>query len=186
MSVEPKVDHGQKMPRPAGRAIGFVDDKFQCDAVTKALSAAGFAESTVFVLHGEDGIQMLERSENDFFFGDAESDVIELGIKELQKGHFARRSTLHSCHQSDSRRSARPTRFLSSGRFERLAHQLEPLLESICAQRAALLGNRSRGCEMAPAGQRTRNGGSGSLAGPTDVPVTPRSFCGRSRQRNRR
>jgi hypothetical protein len=77
------------MPRPAGRAIGFVDEKAQCDAVTKALSAAGFAESTVFVLHGEDGIQVLERSENDFFFGDAESDVIELGIKELQKGLFA-------------------------------------------------------------------------------------------------
>jgi hypothetical protein len=89
MSVEPVADHGQNMPRPAGRAIGFVDAKIQCDAVTKALSAAGFAESTVFVLHGIDGIQMLARSENDFFFGDAESDVIEFGIKELENGHFA-------------------------------------------------------------------------------------------------
>jgi hypothetical protein len=89
MSVEPVDDHGQKMPRPAGRAIGFVDAKFQCDAVTKALSAAGFAESTVFVLHGVDGMRMLERSEGDFFFGDAETDVIQLGIKELENGHFA-------------------------------------------------------------------------------------------------
>jgi len=89
MSVEPVHDHGQKMPQPAGRAIGFVDAKSQCDAVTKALSAAGFAESTVFVLHGEEGIQMLERSENDFFLGDAESDVIQFGIKELSNGHFA-------------------------------------------------------------------------------------------------
>jgi hypothetical protein len=89
MSVKPVDDHGQKMPPPAGRAIGFVDTKLQCDAVTKALSAAGFAESTVFVLHGEDGIQLLERSENDFFMGDAESDVIQVAIKELGKGHFA-------------------------------------------------------------------------------------------------
>ena len=89
MSVESVDDHGQKMPQPAGRAIGFVDAKFQCDAVTTALGAAGFAESTVFVLHGLDGIRMLERSEHDFFFGDAESDDIQLGIKELENGHFA-------------------------------------------------------------------------------------------------
>lgn len=89
MSVEPVDDHGRKMPRPAGRAIGFVDAKFQCDAATKALSAAGFAESTVFVLHGVDGMRILERSENDFFFGNAETDVIQLGIKELENGHFA-------------------------------------------------------------------------------------------------
>ncbi len=89
MPVEPMHDHGQKIPPPAGRAIGFVDTKVQCDAVTKALSAAGFAESAVVVLHGAEGIQMLERSENDFFLGDAESDVIQLGIKELSNGHFA-------------------------------------------------------------------------------------------------
>ena len=40
MSVESVDDHGQKMPQPAGRAIGFVDAKFQCDAVTTALGAA--------------------------------------------------------------------------------------------------------------------------------------------------
>ncbi|HEV2971560.1 MAG TPA: hypothetical protein VGY55_16405 [Pirellulales bacterium] len=89
MSVKPVDDHGQKMPAPAGRAIGFVDTQLQCDAVTKALSAAGFAESSVFVLHGEDGIQLLERSENDFFMGDAESDVIQFGIAEIRNGHFA-------------------------------------------------------------------------------------------------
>ncbi len=77
------------MPLPAGRTIGFVDGKAQCDAVTKALAAAGFAESSVFVMHGLDGIKMLERSEKDFFFGDAESDLIEFGIKELENGHFA-------------------------------------------------------------------------------------------------
>ena len=88
MSVQPLDDHGQKMPQPAGRAIGFVDDKVQCDTVTKALAAAGFAESTVFVLHGEDGVQMLERSANDFFFGDGESEGIQLAIHELKRGHF--------------------------------------------------------------------------------------------------
>ena len=36
MAVQPVIDHGQEIARPEGQAIGFVDTKEQCGAVTGA------------------------------------------------------------------------------------------------------------------------------------------------------
>jgi hypothetical protein len=89
MAVQLTVDHGQELAAPEGQAIGFVDTKERFDAVTQALTAAGYAESRIIALQGEDGIQMLKRLQTAFSFGDGEDAVMELSIKELQAGHFA-------------------------------------------------------------------------------------------------
>jgi hypothetical protein len=89
MTVKPVIDHGQELATPEGQAIGFVDTKEEFDAVTKALKAAGYAESNIIALKGEDGIDMLERLQETFNFGDGEDAIMEFSIKELQKGHYA-------------------------------------------------------------------------------------------------
>lgn len=89
MAVKPVRDHGQELGRPDRQVIGFVDTKEQVDAVTKALKAAGYAESNIVALKGEDGIDMLERLQETFNFGDGEDALMEFSIKELQAGHYA-------------------------------------------------------------------------------------------------
>ena len=89
MPVESVEDHGQKMPSPTGRAVGFVDTKSRCDAVTQTLNAAGIPDAKMIVLHGEEGIQMLDRPANDFYFGDGETDLIQIAHEELKSSHVA-------------------------------------------------------------------------------------------------
>ena len=89
MAVKPVIDHGQELATPVGQAIGFVDTKQQFDAVTQALKAAGYADSRIIALKAEDGVEMLERLQKTFNFGDGEDAIIEFSIKELQAGHYA-------------------------------------------------------------------------------------------------
>ena len=87
--IEAIVDRGQDLAEPQGRTIGYVDTKAQLDAVTNALNAAGYPDSQIAVIDGNDGIALLERQRGVFFFGDSERAVIDLGIDELQKGHLS-------------------------------------------------------------------------------------------------
>ena len=89
MTVTPNIDHAQELATPVGQAIGFVDTKVQFDAVTQALKAAGYADSKIIALQGEDGGEMLERLQQTFNFGDGEDAVIEFALKELRAGHYA-------------------------------------------------------------------------------------------------
>jgi hypothetical protein len=89
MAVKLTIDHGQALAAPDGQAIGFVDTKEQFDAVTKALNAAGYADSTIIALKGEDGIDLLKRLRETFHFGDGEDAIAEFSIKELKQGHYA-------------------------------------------------------------------------------------------------
>ena len=89
MTVKPVVDHGQELATPEMQAIGFVDTKEQFDKVTKALKAAGYADSNIIALQGRDGIEMLERLQKTFNFGDGEDAIMEFSIKELRAGHYA-------------------------------------------------------------------------------------------------
>ena len=89
MTVNPVIDQGQELNRPEGQAIGFVDTREQFDAVTKALNVAGYADSDIIVLKGEDGVDMLERLQETFNFGDGEDAFMESSLKELQAGHYA-------------------------------------------------------------------------------------------------
>jgi hypothetical protein len=59
--------------------------------VTQALKAAGYADSNIIALQGEDGIQVLERLRETFSFGDGEDAIVEFAIKELRAGHYALR-----------------------------------------------------------------------------------------------
>jgi hypothetical protein len=89
VTFKPVIEHGQELARPEGQAIGFVDTKEQFDTVTQALKAAGYADSNIIALQGDDGIAMLERLQNTFNFGDGEDAIVEFSIKELQAGHYA-------------------------------------------------------------------------------------------------
>jgi hypothetical protein len=87
MTVQPIHDHGQTLPVPQGRAIGFVDTQSQCEAVERALNAAGFADSKITVLYGDDGLHLLKRLEG-FFFSDAELGLIKFSEQQLRLGHY--------------------------------------------------------------------------------------------------
>jgi hypothetical protein len=53
------------------------------------LKAAGFADSSIIALQGADGIEMLQRLQKTFNFGDGEDAIVEFSIKELRAGHYA-------------------------------------------------------------------------------------------------
>ena len=89
MAVKPEIDRGQELATPEGQAIGFVNTKAQFDAVTHALKAAGYADSSIIALQGADGIEMLQRLQKTFNFGDGEDTIMEFAIKELRAGHYA-------------------------------------------------------------------------------------------------
>jgi hypothetical protein len=89
MTATTTRDHGQDLPPPEGRAIGFVDSKEEFDAVSNALTVAGYPDSKVIALHGEEGIDMLQRLQKGFNFGDGEDSIMEFSIEELRAGHYA-------------------------------------------------------------------------------------------------
>src|SRR6476661_7612903 len=90
MTLKPTTDHGQVLAPPAGKVIGFIDSEPQFAAFTQALQAASYPDTAVTLLHGEEGIQLLERMcKNNFFFGDSEDEVIAQSKKELALGHYA-------------------------------------------------------------------------------------------------
>jgi hypothetical protein len=69
MTSKPLVDHGQTLPAPTGKVIGFLDGKVDFEAFADALSAAGYPAKTITSLCGEDGIQLLERLKEHRFLG---------------------------------------------------------------------------------------------------------------------
>ena len=89
MTVQPAIDRGQELPKPAGRVVGFVDTQEQFEAVSKALLQAKYPESTIIALHGPDGIDMLKRQRETFQFGDGENAIEEFALNELRAGHYA-------------------------------------------------------------------------------------------------
>jgi hypothetical protein len=85
MSVEPMSDQGQTLRYPRGKVLGIVETQAELDNVIAALKSTGFGGITA--LHGEDGVQLLERV-NNFFFSDLEDRVLARHIQELKEGHF--------------------------------------------------------------------------------------------------
>ena len=66
MTVQPVHDHGQTLPVPQGRAIGFVDTKPQCEAIVRALNAAGYPDAKITSCYGEEGLHLVKRLEGFF------------------------------------------------------------------------------------------------------------------------
>jgi len=88
MPVRPLQDSEDNTIIPAGHVVGFVDSQNACDSVTQALAAAGFPESGVSVLAGEEGVQLLKRSMAGSLWGEAAEHVLEEGVAELNHGHL--------------------------------------------------------------------------------------------------
>ena len=89
MSGQPLRDDHQEMPAPRGHTIGFVDSREGCDKITRTLVDAGFSESAITVLAGEDGIRLLKRMMGGSYWGEAAEELAEQGVSELNHGHFA-------------------------------------------------------------------------------------------------
>ncbi len=87
--IEPTTYHGQELPIPESRVIGFVDSNEKLQAIAKSLNKAGYPDSKIRSLHGPDGIQLLERLRSLHFFGDFERAVADFGLQELQSGHYS-------------------------------------------------------------------------------------------------
>jgi len=87
--VEPTTDHGQRLPIPEKKTIGFVDTEAQFNAITRALNDAGYSDSKITMLHGQDGVEMLQRLRDVSFFGDWERAVADKGVRELEQGHYS-------------------------------------------------------------------------------------------------
>lgn len=84
MSAEKIHDEGQTLRTPTGKILGIVDSQASLEGLTQALESAGFKE--IKVLSGEEGADLLERSEG-FFFSDMEERVLTRHIEELKAGH---------------------------------------------------------------------------------------------------
>ena len=89
MSLAPLLDHNQEMPELQGHTIGFVDTQTDCDAVIQELNSAGFSDSTMIVLNGDNGIRLLTRMMSGSLWGETAEDLLKQGVLELSHGHFA-------------------------------------------------------------------------------------------------
>jgi len=84
MSAEKIHDKGQTLDTPTGKILGIVDSQADLESLSRALESAGF--TNMKVLSGEEGADLLERSEG-FFFSDMEERVLTRHIEELKAGH---------------------------------------------------------------------------------------------------
>jgi len=88
MTVAPLRDTNQPMPAPQGCAIGFVNNQTDCDEIISALNIAGFTETVITVLFGEDGIKLFKRMMGGSSWGEAAEDMLTLGVAEMSHGHL--------------------------------------------------------------------------------------------------
>jgi CheY-like chemotaxis protein len=84
MSAEKIRDKGQTLDTPTGKILGIVDSKANLEDLARAMESAGYEK--VKFLSGEEGADLLERSEG-FFFSDMEERVLTRHIEELKAGH---------------------------------------------------------------------------------------------------
>jgi len=82
-------DDPPTLPAPRGHAIGFADSQATCDQIVRTLVEAGFLESSITVLSGEDGAHLLKRMMGGSLWGEAAEEVAKQGVVELERGHLA-------------------------------------------------------------------------------------------------
>lgn len=87
MSLLPLHDRGYAMPQPQGHLIGFAADYSSCVEVCQELSAVGFSDSDVTILHGDDGIHLFLRLMGDGMWGELAQEFLRQGLVELDRGH---------------------------------------------------------------------------------------------------
>jgi hypothetical protein len=68
MSLQPLKDEGQTLGRLDGRLIGVLDTRAQVDAAVSSLHGAGIPDSDLTLLHGQDGINLIQRFEKGHWY----------------------------------------------------------------------------------------------------------------------
>jgi hypothetical protein len=93
--IEAVTNPNQKLPSPEGRAIGFVDTQDEFDAVIAALAEAGVAQENIQVFHGQGSIELLEKNRGKFFLGDAEEQMMDFAVRQLEVDRYALSIAVH-------------------------------------------------------------------------------------------
>jgi hypothetical protein len=88
MKTEAVKDYGQELPPPDGHVFGFVDSQDALRELSAALNRSGFDDSKLMILEGEDGVKLLNRLYEKFYFSDPEYQMIVHGIKQLKAGQL--------------------------------------------------------------------------------------------------
>jgi len=89
MSLEPLKDEGQVLSPMAGMVIGVLDTRQDVDAAVSAINVAGIPDSEMLLLHGEDGINLIERFQNGtFYFADGPEVLFRRDKSVLNEGKY--------------------------------------------------------------------------------------------------
>ncbi len=89
MRLEPLKDEGQLLPQLRGMLIGVLDTEEQLDAAVADVNAAGVSNSEMFVLHGEDGLNLIERFQDDAaYFSDGPEKLFNRDKSVLAEGKY--------------------------------------------------------------------------------------------------
>ncbi len=89
MSLEPLKDEGQILPQLRGMLIGVLDTRQELDAAVAAINAAGVPSSEMVLLHGEDGINLVERfQDGSSYFSDAPEKLFRRDKSVLAAGKY--------------------------------------------------------------------------------------------------
>ena len=77
MSLQPLKDEGQTLGKLDGLLIGVLEIRAEVDAAVSALQGAGIVDSDLILLHRQDGINLIQRSEKGhWFFSDLPAELI--------------------------------------------------------------------------------------------------------------
>lgn len=82
-----QTEHEKQMESPQGHAMGFADTASQCENAVQALNAAGFPESSISVLKGEEGAERLRVMMQGSLWGESAEAFQRQGLNELEHGH---------------------------------------------------------------------------------------------------
>jgi len=89
MSLQPLKDEGQTLGKLDGLLIGVLDTRAQIDAAVSAVHGAGIPDSDLILLHGQDGINLIQRSTKVYwFFGDLPAELVRRDKSVLAEGRY--------------------------------------------------------------------------------------------------
>lgn len=89
MSLEPLKDEGQILPQLQGMLIGVLDTRQELDAAVSAINATGIPNSEMIVLHGDDGLNLVERFQSgSSYFSDGPEKLFRRDRSVLAEGKY--------------------------------------------------------------------------------------------------
>ncbi len=89
MRLEPTKDEGQLLPPLAGMLICVLDTPERVDNVVGELASAGFRDDELILLHGKDGIELVQRVDTEkSYFSDAPKQLFCRDTSVLSQGKY--------------------------------------------------------------------------------------------------